>query len=242
MQNPAVVRQFQEQIDHYVREKQATDSLLIPYVIDWLRKKNFKKKIKICEFGGGAGQLLGLLQEHYPKASYTDAEILPQYRNYLVSKNISFSLRSLLHSKFANQSFDVLIIRDVLHHLVGRDYQETVQNQLRGLEELRRLVRPGGAIFIEEITNRSEIITKVLFYLTRANIVFGMRVPILSISPNTHIAFFTPARLKSLIKEVFAKSYQCFFTIYPVPTGFASRLTHFLQPIEKVVVIIKAIK
>ncbi len=242
MQNPTVVRQFQEQIDHYVRKKQATDSLLIPYIIDWLRKKNFKKKIKICEFGGGAGQLLGILQEHYPKASYTDAEILPQYRNHLVSKNISFRLRSLLHSRFANRSFDVLIIRDVLHHLVGRDYQETVQNQLRGLKELRRLVRPGGAIFIEEITNRSDIITKVIFYLTRVNIMFGVRFPLLSISPNTHIAFFTAPRLKSRISEVFGTSFQCFFTTYPVRTDFASRLAHFLQPIEKVVVIIKAIK
>lgn len=241
MQHSAVKKQFWEQLDLYADKRQGTESFLTPIILDWLHRKQYKRTVNICEFGGGAGQLLGLLQEHYPKASYTDAEILPQYRNYLASRNISFTLRSLLHSRFPNRSFDVLIIRDVLHHLVGRNYQETLQNQFRGLEELRRLVRPGGAIFIEEITNGSEIITKVLYQLTRANIVFGMRVPILSISPNTHIAFFTPARLKALIKEVFAES-QCFFTIYPVRAGFASRLAHFLQPIEKVVAIIKVIK
>lgn len=241
MQNLAVVRQFQEQLDHYVREKQATDSLLMPYIMDWLKKRNFRKKIKVCEFGGGAGQLLGQLQKKFPKAHYTDAEILPQYRNYLVSKNISFMLRSLLHSRFTNRSFDLLIIRDVLHHLVGRNYKESLQNQVKGLRELRRLIRPGGAIFIEEITNGSELITKVIYQLTRANIVFGLKLPVLSISRNAHIAFFTPARLKARIKEVF-DGYQYFFSTYPVRAGFTSRLAHFLQPIEKVVVIIKAKK
>lgn len=56
MQDKSVKRLFKEQINHYSRQDQSRDSLIIPLVLKWVSRK--KDTIEICEFGGEAGQLL----------------------------------------------------------------------------------------------------------------------------------------------------------------------------------------
>src|SRR3989338_5383509 len=148
MQHASVQDLFKEQIEHYSKKEQALDSSIIPQVLKWLKNKKNRKKMDICEFGGGAGQLLNKIRKSYPKANYTNVEIVSKYKKYLPSKDIKFVTGSVLNSGFPDNSFDILIMRDVIHHLVRNSYQETVNNQKLALQELRRLAKPGGVIFI----------------------------------------------------------------------------------------------
>lgn len=237
MQQENVKKQFKEQIVRYSQKTQGTDSYLIPFILAWLAKRRLKRTLAVCEFGGGAGQLLGVLQEKYPKASYTIAEITPEYRNYVTSKKISFQLRSVLDSKFANRSFDVLIVRDVLHHLVGKDYQETVQNQRRALLELQRLIRPGGAIFVEELTAASPFISRVMYEITNTNSRIGIRIPQLSLSPNIIVSFMTPKMLMNASALIFGVQHMK-SKIITLPMTAADRLVHLGDQALKVLLII----
>ncbi len=89
MQHSSVKDLFKEQIRHYSREDQSTNSYLIDLILRWIGSKKNRKLLKVCEFGGGAGQLLNKIRKNYPGASFTNAEIINEYRNYLVSKKIN---------------------------------------------------------------------------------------------------------------------------------------------------------
>lgn len=238
MQHSAVKRQFQEQIAHYTNEKQATDSYLIPRVVTWLKQKKFKRTITIGEFGGGAGQLLNIIGKKYPNSKLINAEIVPEYREWLVSKKIDFRVSSILESGFPSRSFDVLIIRDVLHHLVANNLDETMRNQMQALRELKRLIKPGGAIFIEELTNGSAIISRLIYSLTRLNALLGIRLPLLSVDPTVIVYFMQPHKLIETCEAIFGKS-TVQKTIIPVPINFASSVAHLGSRVMKTVLTIQ---
>ena len=238
MQHSAVKRQFQEQIALYTHEKQATDSYLIPRILTWLKQKRLKRTVIIGEFGGGAGQLLNVIGKKYPKSKLVNAEIVPEYREWLVSKKIDFRVSSILKSEFPNRSFDIIIIRDVLHHLVANNLKETIRNQKRALQELKRLVRPGGAIFIEELTNGSGSISWFIYYFSRLNAHIGVRIPFLSLDPNVIIHFLKPEVLIEMCETIFGKS-AVQKTVIRIPMNLTSRVAHLGGRVMKVVLVIR---
>ena len=66
MQHRSVTRLFDEQIGHYSQDIiSAKTSPVISLCLRWIKNKKFKRKIGICEFGGGAGQLLSKIEEKY---------------------------------------------------------------------------------------------------------------------------------------------------------------------------------
>ena len=239
MQHPSVRKLFQEQIKYYSKPEQSTDSLIISHFLNWVNKKRITKTLKICEFGGGAGQLLNKIGEYYPNARFTNAEMVDGYKQYLVSKKIKFVKSSILNSGFPDKSFDVLIIRDILHHLVGRSYKETHNNQRRALQELKRLIRPQGAIFIEEITNNSEIATQIIYFFSKLNSKLGINFPSLQISSKIIVAFLTPNKLKQLCDNVFGsegiiKEYR-----YKQKAELLGKLFHLGARLEKTMIVIE---
>lgn len=205
MQHASVKKLFKEQVKHYSKEGQYQKLPLFRVIIEWLRKKKYAGVIQTCEFGGGNGQLLHEIQKVFPRASLTNVEIVEDYKRFLVSPKIKFVVGSILEPDFLNKTFNVVIIRDVLHHLVGKTYQETLLNQKLALTNLKRLVKPGGAIFIEELTNESEIATRAIYYLTRLNTKIGIHIPSVFVSRNVIVAFFTSRRLLALCKQIFGK-------------------------------------
>lgn len=205
MQHASVEKLFKEQIQHYSKHGQYNDSPLLDLILEWLKRKTYRRKVAIGEFGGGNGQLLGDIQKAYPRVSLTNVEIVKEYKQTLVSKKIRFVPGSILDPHFHEESFDVLIIRDVLHHLVGNSYDETLNNQKMALTELKRLVKPGGVIFIEELINESEISTRMIYYLSWLNTKIGVHIPSLFISKNVIVAFLTSNRLLKMCREVFQR-------------------------------------
>ena len=238
MQDKSVQKLFEEQINHYSREDQSTDSLIIPLVLEWLSKKK-DKSIEICEFGGGAGQLLNEIQKSNPKILCTNVEIINNYKNLLVSKKIKFVLGSVLSSKLPDNSFDILIMRDVLHHLIGRNYKETIENQRLALNELKRIVRPDGAVFLDELTNTSRIACRLIYFFSRINSKIRIRFISFYVTPNTIVSFLTTDKFSKLCTEIFGQKNMLFKKIARVKTDLKSKLLHFGMPIEKVTFVLK---
>lgn len=240
MQDASVRKLFQEQINYYSKPDLGTESLIIPLAIQWIKSKKFQRKIEICEFGGGAGQLLNEIQKNYPNTSCTNVEIIDDYKSFLVSKKIKYIKGSVLNSGFADESFDILIIRDVLHHLIGGSYKETKKNQQDALRELKRLLRPGGAIFIEELANQSEIATRLIYYFSKLNSTFISFASIFNVNRNTIVAFFNPKRLEQLCRDVFRKE-KITVKKYdnPKKSFKFSQLLHFGAKGSKMVIVVE---
>lgn len=214
MQHPTVEKLFREQLEYYSRRDQsARQSPIISLFLEWTRKKSAKgrsapggKKLKIAEFGGAAGQLLAQINRSYPQSSLTNIEIIDQYRTRQVSPKITFIHGSILNNNLTTKSFDALIIRDVLHHLVGKNYQETLSNQKRALKELWRLLKPGGAIFIEELVDESIFAARLVYILSKLNSHLGFNWPALEINAKSIVAFLTPPKLVKNAREIFGKN------------------------------------
>lgn len=205
MQHASVKKLFKEQVRHYSENDQYKDSPIPPLVLEWLKRKKSNKKIEICEFGGGNGQLLNQIQRIYANCILTNVEIVDDYKSFAVSKRVRFVLGSILDPNFPSGAFDIIIIRDVLHHLVGGSFEETLNNQRFALTQLKRLVRVNGAIFIEELTNESEIATRIIYYLSWLNSKIGVHIPSLFISKNVIVAFLTSNKLINMCNQVFAQ-------------------------------------
>lgn len=227
MQDRSVEKLFKEQVGHYSQEDQASDSYIISLVLDWIKKKKINRKVKICEFGGGAGQLLNAIKKSYANADLVNVELVDEYKRFMVSKKIKVIISSVLDSKLPNNSFDIILMRNVLHHLIGKNLKETLENQKRALHELKRMTKPGGAIFIEELTNPSAVVCLLLYWLTKLNSKLKLRFFSFYINPNAIVYFFTPSRLSLLFIEIFGKNNILAKQIHLFKTDLKSKLLHF---------------
>ena len=187
---------FEEQIEFYSSEKTFAHCSLTTYFIEkWLSEKineqqNINSPLKICEFGGAGGILLDKIDKLFSnKVSLYNAELVDFYSNYQTNKNINFVNTSILNSEFQNNSFDIIIIRNVLHHLIGKSYKKTYLNQYKAISELFRLVRDEGIIIIEELVNQSLLASKIIFYLSKFTSLLRLRIQRFQITPYT-IVFF----------------------------------------------------
>lgn len=239
MQDASVRKLFQEQINYYSKPDLGTESLIIPLAIQWIKSKKFQRKIEICEFGGGAGQLLNEIQKSYTNVNLTNVEIINDYKPFLFSKKIKFVKGSILDSQFSNNSFDILIMRDVMHHLVGNTFKEAINNQHFALQELKRLVKPGGAVFIEEFTNESSFATHIIYYLSKLNSVLGMNSSLFRINSNTIVAFLTSDKFLNLVYENFGKENIVKKKIVSIEKKWYFKLLHLGSELKKVTIVAK---
>lgn len=238
MQHASIKKLFREQLGRYSRKDQAVNSPIISLFKNWIKKNNIKKTLEICEFGGGSGQLLNEIRKSYPNTNLTNVEIISDYKNFLVSNKIKFVLGSVLEPDLASESFDVIITRDILHHLIGKNYKETMRNQKHALLELKRLVKPGGVIFLEEFTNESEIATRIIYYLCRLNTKIGVHIPRLFVSKNVIVAFLTSSKLLAMCNEIFGEK-NIEKQELGVKAKWYFRLLHFFGGLKKIILTIK---
>jgi SAM-dependent methyltransferase len=111
--------------------------------------------------------------------------------------NSTFKQGSLLSIPFAAESFDCIILQNVLHHVTGKSVRENHQNMSRGLAEMYRCVRKGGKVVLIESTvgNWFYVIEKILFK------------PLLALKRGGHpVTFqFTPTHI---INEALAQGFE----------------------------------
>lgn len=239
MQHASVGKLFKEQVQRYSHKDQYKNSSLKPLIFEWLKGKKTNKKLEICEFGGGAGQLLGELKKVYPHCKYSNVEIINDYKKFLVSKEINFIVGSVLNSQFPDNSFDVIIMRDVLHHLVGSSYQETLNNQNRALMELKRLLRPQGAVFIEELTNESLVAGRTIYYLANLISRLNINISLLGVSSKAVVFFLQSSNLRALCYKIFGRENIAEIQIIPQQANWQTKLAHLGGGIRKAFIVIE---
>ncbi len=117
------------------------------------------------ELGSGKGFLSYLVYQQYrPKlivvtdydpAQVEEAKELFESKLGTVAMNVEFRTADALDLPFQNEMFDAIFAMVVLHHTEKRDWQ--FRNIPKALEEIRRVLRPGGFFCHTELFSKNRI-------------------------------------------------------------------------------------
>ena len=112
--------------------------LLAEQFLMWLNPPRGLRWIDVC---CGSGVVSEAIAEYGAPASVVGVDVSPEQINFArqlrARSNVSFEMAEATSLPFADASFDVAVSG------LGLNY---IPNPMRGLEELRRVVRPGGTI------------------------------------------------------------------------------------------------
>ncbi len=226
-----VTRQFEEQVDMYSQHEVDVDSQILPF----LKKKLavFKKSqstITICEFGGGGGDLLNSVKKQSKrKLSLVNAELVGEYVKHQAIKQIKFVRKSILDSGYKDNSFDIVMVRNVIHHLVNTSLPKTRENQRHAINELIRVTRPGGLILIDEQVNYSAISCTLFFGLSWLATKMHLSIPAFEITPNTVVGYLTREELQQFCRKALPKKYWLRDAFVRWPPSLQWQLTGLME-------------
>jgi SAM-dependent methyltransferase len=226
-----VTKQFESQLDHYTSEKRgAYTSPIISYLGEAGRSDFLLRTcvpLRVCEFGGADGLLLAAVRETLgERVELVNAELVEAFADRQAHPSIRFVPTSILDPAFPDASFDVVIARHILHHLIADSFAETRANQALAFAQLTRIVRPGGLVLIEEHVNPSAAACRVLYHASRLATVIGLRIPAFEVTPYTVVAFLTPSQLTAFAAQYPGPALSPVIEKFqPVPMPIQWRLT-----------------
>ncbi len=115
---------------------------------------DFKPEDTVLDFGGGTGRVAQAIQNRVARVVVADAA--PRMVERAKAKGLEAALVSGLPTAFPDASFDKILVIEAFHHMPDHDTR---------LREFHRLLKPGGALVIEEPNPRSWI--RFFFWIER---------------------------------------------------------------------------
>lgn len=227
MQDKTVEKLFASQAEYYSKSQTAGRSPIVDLFLNWAKTREVKRPLAVGEFGGAGGILLAKLSQisKHPLELY-NIELVESYSKKQISPKINFIHSSILKNDLSDEFFDCLIIRDVLHHLVGGSLKETRENQIKALRELKRLVKYDGKILIEELVNDSWVASKLIYGFSKINQYLGFKSKFLEIDRNTIVSFLTANELVKITEEIYGKRNIIKKFSRPANVKWQERLVH----------------
>jgi len=156
----AVRKHFDSNTDLYVDKYEESYRAICRERIDLLKKfvdVTSRKPLAILDVGCGAGVFVDMLLQEYPQAQAfgVDSSLGMLRRNRFASRKV-LVLGDARELPFRPQSFDLINVDTVMHHLVDfRGYQNTIRAIQRFLISLQELLKPGGLLIVHEIYHES---------------------------------------------------------------------------------------
>ncbi|MBY5951684.1 MAG: class I SAM-dependent methyltransferase [Cyclobacteriaceae bacterium] len=131
------------------------------YLLDQILKGRFTKEMKILDAGCGEGRnTVYFINQGYSIFGIDPNELAIQYCRYQAKSLVPnydthrFQPGRLEEIPFHNQAFDALICSAVLH------FAENVDNFWQMIEEIHRVLKPGGIFWFRMCTAFSDILEK----------------------------------------------------------------------------------
>jgi len=171
-----------------------------PIMIDFIRS-HASSEDKILEVGGGSGAFLDLVLENTSILETYNMELVYDTYRKQVNGGICLIGGNALDLPFGDRSFEWVVVKNLLHHLVGRTRRESKAYAKRAVEELMRVVKDGGYVIILEQYNRHRLFSSVIFYLTLFFSVFGIGFKSFGWGKNVIVSFLSPDEIRNLLRE-----------------------------------------
>ena len=192
-----VADHFKESEDYRMR-KGIVHAEEDPIMIDFIRS-HASSEDRILEVGGGSGAFLDLVLENTSIKEAYNVELVHETYRKQVNGDIYLIGGNALDLPFTDCSFDWVVIKNLLHHLVGRTRGESKANAKHAIEELIRVAKDGGYIIILDQYNKHRVFSSVIFYLTLFFSVFGISFKSFGWGKNVIVSFLTPYETRGLL-------------------------------------------
>lgn len=135
-----------------------------------------KPGAEVLDIGGASGILLSELLKRSPANFKAHLfEIDDFYKKRIQDSRINFIKGSILNVD-ETQQYDIVLARQVLHHLIGPSFRQTKANQIKALQNLWKHVKPEGYLIIEEEVNNNDLASKIIFYGSKIAKLSGLKI------------------------------------------------------------------
>ena len=160
---------------------------------------------KILEVGCGAGFLLNSVKKNFPNAKLFGIDLtekLLEVAKKEQSSSISFQNGDATKIPFRDNEFDVLIFKNLLHHVVRETREDSKKAAFKALQEMKRVLKTGGRIFVYEETVSSEWKSNFLFKVSKLCLKLGIEIPPLYIHKYVVVSFLTKKEFLGMFREL----------------------------------------
>jgi len=125
------------------------------YEIPQLLREFIEKSKVICDLGCGDGAFIFSVAQEFPKIKIIGVDISPRRINGLKEKfkqqNYLFLCEDVCETSIGSDSVDLVFCSQVIEH---------IQNDKRLVEEINRIIRPGGYLWISSVIKKAWAIYK----------------------------------------------------------------------------------
>jgi hypothetical protein len=94
-----------------------------------------------------------------------------------------------------------VIIKNLLHHLVGKTRGESKKFAEMAVRELARVAKDGGYIIVLEQYNQSRFFSTIVFYLTLLFSILGVSFRRFGLGKNVIVSFLTPTEIDEILNR-----------------------------------------
>ncbi len=114
---------------------------------DIIKKMDFEPEDKILDVGGGTGAFLEKILRREPEIQVV---LLDSSKSMIEESKITDSIvqGKACRNPFSKNSFDYVLCTDALHHFA---------NKKKSVQEMMRIVKPGGTIIIFDMNAKSPV-------------------------------------------------------------------------------------
>ncbi len=198
-----VVEHFTGAADFYSQREGIVHPEADPVILDFILRAG---PGSVLEVGGGNGYLLDLIANSVGAAELVNCELT--YRAYQKQANTSIKLvgGNVIKLPFAESIFDYVIIKNLLHHLVGPTRKVSKKLARAAVDELFRVTRSGGKIIVLEQFHQYRWCAAILFYMTRLLAKGGLQLPAFGIRRAIVVSFLTTKEIRIMFDDLPAGS------------------------------------
>lgn len=124
-------------------------------------------RVRVLDVGCGGGFFLSRLKKEIPSCRSCGIDISkPVLRNARKHSDSDFVCSTAEKLPFRDNSFDVVVCQNVLHHIVGNTRQSSAEKARKVVCQIKSLLKSGGRLLIIEQSFNSKVLSHMSFLYT----------------------------------------------------------------------------
>lgn len=173
------------------------------FFTNWIKNKNDTYD-SVLDIGSG-GSAFG---NNLSKINNNSNIVLLDISLSMVSKsdlaNLSFVQGMIQKTPFKSNTFDIIHISRLIHHLVGNSHKDSKKIAENSISEIDELLKGGGLLLINEPyydSYISNLASSIIFYTLKLASILNVRLPVKSYNKNLVVHFYSSKMLINMINE-----------------------------------------